>query len=93
MLRNLTFNSYIWILLGLGCLIYGGFMGWEFRRAITRMFPLPFGLMLTGSAMIITGLTNGFTVYTPLGRKLTKVGILLFIAGLPLLLYGFWGYL
>jgi hypothetical protein len=93
MLRNLTFNSYIWMFLGLGLLAYGGYMGWEVRRFITRAFPLPFGLIFTGLAMILTGLTNGFTDYTPLGRKFTKLGILLFLVGLPLLLYGVWGYL
>ena len=88
MFRNLTFNSIIWILLGLGCLILGGYYGWEIRRNISRMFPLPFGLLLTGLAMTLCGLTNGFTDQSLWGRNLRKLGILCFLAGLPLLGYG-----
>lgn len=93
MFKNLTFNSYIWMLLGLGCLIYGSYMGWEARRYISRAFQLPFGLIFTGLAMALTGLTNGFTDYSPWGRKFTKTGVLLYLAGLPLLIYGFWKFI
>ena len=88
MFRNLTFNSILWILMGLGCLIAGGYYGWEFRRAITRMFPLPGGLLLLGLAMSLCGLTNGFTDQSAWGRKFRKLGTLSFIIGLPLLAYG-----
>jgi hypothetical protein len=91
MFRNLTFNSVLWIVMGVGCLIAGGYYGWDFRRYISRMFPLPFGLLLTGLGMSLCGLTNGFTDQTPWGRKFRKVGSLCFILGLPLLAYGVYG--
>ncbi len=93
MFRNLTFNSIIWMVLGFGCFVAGVYYGWEFRRAITRMFPLPFGLSSVGLAMILCGLTNGFTDQSPLGRNARKLGILFFLVGLPLLLYGVWIYI
>lgn len=90
MFRNLTFNSYIWILLGVGCIIAGSYFGWQYRRGIMRMFPLPFGLVLSGISMTISGLTNGFTDHTLLGRQLTKLATLTAIPGIPLLAYGIW---
>lgn len=90
MFRNLTLNSIIWIALGIFCFAISTYLGWEYRRAIRFMFPLPTGLTLTGIVMILAGLTNGFTDHTPLGRKLIKVAVLLAIPGLLLLVYGFW---
>ena len=90
MLRNLNFNSIVWILLGLACLVYGGYSIWLYRRAIVGMFQFPFGLVFTGIAMIFCGLTNGFTDISPLGRKFTKAGLFFFIPGIPLLLWGVW---
>jgi hypothetical protein len=89
MFRNLTLNSVVWILMGIGCVLAGGYYGWMYRYAITRMFPLPGGLFLIGLAMTICGITNGFTDQSPLGRKLKKAGILLFLAGIPLSVYAF----
>jgi hypothetical protein len=87
MFRKLTLNSILWMLMGLGCLIAAGFYGWEARKYISRGFPLPGGLLLTGLAMSLCGLTNGFTDQSPWGRKFKKLGILCFIAGLPLFAY------
>jgi ABC-type spermidine/putrescine transport system permease subunit II len=95
MLRNLTFNSILWIVLGLGCFIAGSYYGWQYRRAITSIiyFSLIFGLLVTGLAMILCGLTNGFTDQTPWGRRFRKIGALAFIGGLPMLLYGFYRFI
>lgn len=90
MLRNLTFTSIFWIALGLISFSYGGYLGWTYKRMITYMFPFPFGLTFTGIAMILCGVTNGFTDHTPLGRKITKVGVLLFLAGFSFLGLGIW---
>ena len=90
MWRNLTLNSIVWILLGLFCIGVGAYYGWEYRRAITRMFPIPFGFGITGIAMILCGYTNGFTDYSPTGRKIKKAGALLFLTGLPALFYSIW---
>lgn len=93
MLRNLTFNSIAWIVLGLIFFIWGSFLIWQYGRFITRAFPLPLGALLTGTAMILCGLTNGFTDHSPLGRKLKKLGTLFFLGGLPFLLYAFWQFI
>lgn len=90
MLRNLNFNSILWILLGIVSLGYGGYLVWFFRRGLMFNFQFPFGLVFTGIAMAFCGLTNGFTDVSPPGRKFKKIGLFFFIPGLPLLLWGVW---
>lgn len=79
--------------MGLIFFIWGMFTTWQYGRFVMRAFPLVFGALLTGIAMILCGLTNGFTDHSPLGRKFKKTGILFFLGGVPLLLYSFWGFI
>lgn len=90
MLRNLTFNSIIWVILGLGFTLGGIYFTYKWRLYGFRLLPLPIGFLLIGIAMILCGITNGFTDHTPLGRKFKKVGAFLFIVGIPMV--GYVGY-
>ena len=90
MLRNLTFNSIIWILLGLGFFFGGAYLTYKWRYTGIRLLPMPIGILFVGIAMTLCGVTNGFTDHTPLGRKFKKIGAFLFIVGIPLI--GYVGY-
>jgi hypothetical protein len=83
------------MVLGLVCFIAGSYYGWQYRRAITYInnFSLIFGLLVTGLAMMLCGLTNGFTDQTPWGRRLKKLGTLCFLGGLPMLGYGLYRFI
>lgn len=90
MLRNLTFNSIVWIVLGVGFSIFAAYFAYKWRYMGFRLLPLPIGILFIGIGMILCGMTNGFTDHTPLGRKLKKIGAFLLIVGIPLA--GYVGY-
>jgi energy-coupling factor transporter transmembrane protein EcfT len=83
MLRNLTLNSVIWIILGIGFFLGGAYLTFKWRSYGIMLLGMPIGIFLVGIAMILCGITNGFTDHSPLGRKLKKIGAFLFIVGIP----------
>ena len=87
MFRNLTLNSVVWMLLGLGFTFFGAYLTYKWRFYGFRLLPMPIGITFIGIAMILCGVTNGFTDHSPLGRKFKKIGAFLFIVGIPLVGY------
>ena len=47
-----------------------------------------FGLVACGVGFVFFGFTEGFTDPTPRGKLLYRIGIISFIIGLPIVLYG-----
>jgi hypothetical protein len=90
MLRNLTFNSIIWIALGLGFFFFGAYLTYKWRFTGFRLIPMAMGIIFIGVGMTLCGMTNGFTDHTPLGRKFKKIGAFLLIVGFPLVGYIGW---
>lgn len=91
LLRNLTLTSFFWIILGVGFFLGGAYLTYKWRM-IWMQLPMWVGFMMFGVGMILCGLTNGFTDYTPLGRKLKKVGAFLLITGIIPIAYIAWFY-
>lgn len=87
MFRNLTLNSIVWMILGIGISLFGAYLTYKWRYTGFRLLPMPVGIIFIGIGMILCGMTNGFTDHTPLGRKLKKIGAFLLIVGLPLVVY------
>lgn len=67
----------------------GGYVLWQMRM----YYILGGGLILVGGGSILCGLTNGFTDHSPRGRKLNKIGMFLFVAGLLPSIYGLWKFI
>ena len=81
MFRNLTLNSILMIIIGLGLIslaIWSVLTGARIQGA---------GLFLTGLGTVFLGLTNGFVDMTPQGRFLFRVAVVAFLIGIPISLY------
>lgn len=81
MFRNLTLNSILIIIIGLGLIslaVWSALNGGRIQGA---------GLFLTGLGTILLGFTNGFVDMTPQGRFLFRVGVVAFLIGIPISLY------
>jgi hypothetical protein len=81
MFRNLTLNSILIIIIGLGLIslaVWSGLTGGRIQGA---------GLFLTGLGTVFLGLTNGFVDMTPQGRFLFRVAVVAFLIGIPISLY------
>ena len=78
MFFNLTLNAAVWLLIGLGSIVCGGFVGYKMR-----MIPFAIGLASLGFGCICCGLTNGFTDPSPKTQLLRKFGKLALLIGLP----------
>ncbi|HRH41004.1 MAG TPA: hypothetical protein PKY82_05120 [Pyrinomonadaceae bacterium] len=95
MFQNLTFNSILWMVIGLGLFGWGLFNVWSFRHnpsalANLYVFPSVAGFILLGLASILCGYTNGFTDYTRRGQAIKKIAVFLAVAGLPLAGFAIW---
>jgi len=71
MLRNLTLVSIFWIFLGLVLAATGGYYAYKWRM---YQFGVELGVLSIG--VILCGMTNGFTDYSPTGRLFSKIGII-----------------
>ena len=85
MLGSLTLGSILIILAGLLLATYGG---WNLYRYRSYMYGT--ALFSTGVGTALCGVTNIFTDYSPAGRMFTRVGVMAFLCGVPLLAYYFW---
>jgi hypothetical protein len=83
MFQNLTFNSILWLIIGVALIAIGAYVGMRMR-----MYPFTAGLVFLGIGSSFCGWTNGFTDYSPTGRLLWKVGIPILLLGLLLTGYG-----
>lgn len=92
MLRNLTLNSVVWIILGVGFFLSGIFFLYKWRTFGFTLLGMPIGLIFVGTGMMFCGLTNGFTDHSVLGRKLKRIGAFLLITGIPPIGYVFYYY-
>jgi energy-converting hydrogenase Eha subunit C len=83
MLRNLTLTSIFWIFLGLVLAATGGY----YYAYKWRMYQFGVELGVLSIGVILCGMTNGFTDYSPTGRLFSKIGTISFLIGLPLVIY------
>ena len=79
---QLTFNSILMILIGLGLMAFGVWLG---LRSWGRMFGV--GFFSTGIGNVLFGATNGFTDMTPIGRKLFRFALVAYLVGIPIIAY------
>ena len=82
MFQNLTLNSILIILFGLGLIVLGI---WSAVGAGARVQGT--GFVFTGLGTAILGFTNGFVDLSPQGRFLFRVAIVSFLIGIPITLY------
>ena len=83
MLRNLTLTSIFWIFLGLVLAATGGY----YYAYKWRMYQFGVELGVLSIGVILCGMTNGFTDYSPRGRLFWKIGIVAILMGLGLTMY------
>ena len=88
MLRNLTLVSIFWIFLGLVLAATGGYYAYKWR-----MYLLGVELGVLSIGVILCGMTNGFTDYSPTGRLFSKIGIISILIGLPLVIYSIYKFI
>lgn len=88
MLRNLTFNAIMWILIGLFVLFLAYYVYKNFGS-----YPMTGGFASLGVGCVLCGLTNGFTDHSPAGNVMRKFGFFTLIVGLPVTLYYVYLYL
>jgi hypothetical protein len=81
MFQNLTLNSILIMLFGLGIIVLGIWSG----LAGARMQGA--GFVFTGLGTAILGFTNGFVDLSPQGRFLFRAAIVSFLIGIPITLY------
>ena len=77
MFNNLTFNSVMWILIGVGL-----FAASIVEVRMMRIYAMAIGMIFLGIGCILCGITNGFTLYTPAGHLMRKAGVLSFLIGI-----------
>ena len=77
-----TFNSIVMILIGVGMIFVGIWLG---LKSFTR--ELGAGLFFTGIGNLLFGLTNGFIDMTSTGRLLFRIAVFAYLLGVPLLAY------
>ena len=82
MFQNLTLNSILIMLFGLGIIVVGIWSGIGAGARIQGA-----GLFFTGLGTAILGFTNGFVDLSPQGRFLFRVAIVSFLIGIPISLY------
>ncbi len=79
---QITFNSVLMILIGLGLIAFGL---WLVTKSGNRLYGV--GFLSTGIGNVLLGVTNGFTNMTPVGRKLYRIALIAFIIGIPIIIY------
>ena len=77
---RLSLNSALIILLGIVFLLAA-----LYAFAFSGMYILPVGLSFTAVGCICCGLTDGFNISRGHGHQYTRIGLLAFAIGLPIL--------
>lgn len=78
-----SLNSLLVMAIGLAFFLGGAYHGVYYRDRI-----FAFGLCATGIGFLFLGITEGFTDITPRGKILYRLGIIAFLVGLPIVIYG-----
>lgn len=78
-------KNIVVMLVGLGLFAWGGWLG---LSAYTRLFGM--GLALVGLATMALGVTGGFMDTSPATATISKLGMLAYAIGVPIVVYGIW---